>query len=85
MHQTRIESLIESCLNIATGFVVSLAFWTLVVVPVWNLPVRFVDNLAITGCFTVLAIARSYLWRRFFNNGMHKAVHRFVLRARGMA
>lgn len=76
--QSRLESLIESSINIASGFVVSLVFWTFVVVPVWHLPVTFTQNLEITGWFTVLAVARSYLWRRFFNADLHRAVHGFL-------
>lgn len=67
MNQTRLESFIESSINIASGFVVSLLFWTYVVVPVWHLPVMLHQNLQITGCFTVLSVIRSYLWRRIFN------------------
>jgi hypothetical protein len=80
MHQTRIESLIEQCASTATGFAVSLAFWTLVVVPVWRLPVTMGQNVVITICFTVLSVARGYVWRRFFNAGLHRVVHRYVRR-----
>jgi hypothetical protein len=38
-----------------------------IVVPVWNLPVRPIDNLGITGLFTVVSVIRSYVWRRIFN------------------
>lgn len=55
-------------LNIGSGFFVSLVLWSLVVVPVWNLPVRMGDNLAITLLFTVVSVIRSYVWRRIFNN-----------------
>lgn len=60
-------SLLEQTLNVGSGFVLSLAFWTFVVVPVWHLPVRMAENLQITGAFTVLSIARGYVWRRAFN------------------
>lgn len=65
--QSKAASFIEACFNTASGFIVSLLFWTFVVVPVWNLPVTMSQNLAITGCFTVLSVARSYIWRRLFN------------------
>ena len=78
MNQTRTESLVESSINIASGFVVSFLFWTLVVVPVWQLPITMTQNLEIVGSFTVLAVARSYLWRRFFNAGLHRRVHRLL-------
>lgn len=82
MNQTRLESFIESSINIGSGFVVSLLFWTFVVVPMWHLPVSMHNNLQITGCFTILSVARSYVWRRLFNNGMHKRLHRLVSRLR---
>lgn len=78
MKQSRLESFVESCLNTASGFVVSLTFWTLVVVPVWHLPVSMTQNLIITFWFTVLSVARSYVWRRFFNARIHRGIHRWV-------
>lgn len=65
--QSRLASLLEQCSSVATGFCVSLLLWTLVVVPVWGLPVTAGDNLAITGLFTLASIARGYIFRRVFN------------------
>ena len=65
--QTKLQSLLESCLNIGSGFVISLIVWSYLVVPVWGLQVDMVDNLNITALFTVVSVVRSYLWRRFFN------------------
>ena len=67
MGQSKLGSITEACLNTASGFIVSLAVWTWVVVPVWRLPVTMHENLTITGLFTVISIARSYVWRRLFN------------------
>jgi hypothetical protein len=69
----------EVCLNIAIGFVVSLLFWSFVVVPVWNLPVSMHENVQITLAFTVLAVARGYIVRRFFNAELHRAAHRIAV------
>jgi len=80
MRQTKLESLLEVNSNIAIGYVVSLTFWTLVIVPFYNLPVSFTQNLEITGWFTLLAIARGYVLRRFFNAGLHKAAHKLASR-----
>jgi hypothetical protein len=66
--QTKKESFIESALNIGSGFLVSLAVWTFVVVPLWALPVTMGENLQITMLFTVVSVVRSYVWRRIFNN-----------------
>lgn len=65
--QTKLQSLLESCLNIGSGFVISLIVWSYLVVPVWGLQVNMVDNLNITALFTVVSVIRSYVWRRFFN------------------
>lgn len=75
MRQTKLESLVESSANTASGFIVSLVFWRFVVVPLFDLPVSESENIAITAMFTVLSVARSYVWRRFFNAGLHRVVH----------
>jgi len=75
MKQTRLESFLESCVNTASGFIVSYVFWVAVIVPVYDLPVTHAQNFIITCMFTVLSVARSYLWRRFFNAGVHRAIH----------
>ncbi len=78
--QTPLASFIEACLNTASGFVVSLLFWTYVVVPVWHLPVTMNENLVITACFTVLSVVRSYIWRRVFNRELPQRIAEGVLR-----
>mgnify|MGYP003410987717 CR=1 FL=1 len=77
MNQSRLGSLIESILNTASGFVLSFAAWRLVVVPLLGLPVDNVQNLQITAFFTVLSVARSYLWRRYFNGRLGKQIVSF--------
>lgn len=67
MTQTRLGSLLESCVNVAVGF--GLAFLTnLIVWPMFGIKgVSVHDNLAITTIFTVISIGRSYAFRRWFN------------------
>lgn len=65
--QSKTESLIESMANTISGFIVSLLLWSYVVVPVWHLQVSTQENLVITALFTVVSVARSYVWRRYFN------------------
>lgn len=65
--QTKTESLIESSLNIASGFILSLIIWTWLVKPLFNIETSVMENLNITLIFTVSAIIRSYVWRRYFN------------------
>lgn len=77
MSQTRIESLIETCLNVAIGFCVSYAIWPLVAW-LYGLPYSHAQNLGITTIFTVLSIARGYIVRRFFNHGLHRAAYKIA-------
>ena len=80
MHQTKLESVIESTVNQLSGIVVALAWWTWVIVPVMGFEVTFIHNIGVTLSFTVISMVRSYLWRRFFNAGLHKAVHQMIRR-----
>lgn len=74
--QSRLQSLIEQLFNIGSGFLISLLVWEYVVKPVWHLQTSFAENLHITCLFTVVSIARSYVWRRLFNrlNNKNKKV-----------
>lgn len=76
--QTRIESIIESTINTASGFILSFAVWQWLVAPMFgfNLPVS--DNFWITVIFTVVSVARSYVWRRFFNAGLHRVIRNYL-------
>ena len=78
MNQTKLESLLETCINIASGFIISILVWSFIVAPLWGMDTSIFDNFAITGIFTVSAIIRGYFWRRFFANGIHKKVHQYV-------
>lgn len=80
MNQTKLESILEATLSVASGFALSLVIWCTVIIPVWDLEVTMLDNLTITAIFTVASVARSYFWRRFFNAEAHKCVRRFFQR-----
>lgn len=73
MSQSRRHSLLEQLLNVGSGFLISLAVWTWIIVPVWHLPVHPAENLQITAVFTVMSIARGYVWRRLFNHLNHRS------------
>ena len=64
--QSRLASLAETCLSIASGFGVSLVI-TALVLPAYGHAVTFGENLQITGIFTVASIVRGYAVRRAFN------------------
>lgn len=64
--QTRKQSLFETVLNTAIGYVISLAA-QLAIFPLFGIRVPFHSNLAIGAAFTVVSIVRGFYVRRFFN------------------
>lgn len=77
MEQTKLVSFIEVCLNTALGFLVSFSAWPLVA-HLFGIPYSVHQNLGITGIFTVLSIARSYVVRRFFARRFHETAWRIA-------
>ena len=77
--QTRLESFLETCVNIATGFIISMFVWQCIAAPLYHIEVTIQQNLGITSIFTVSAIIRGYFWRRFFSNKIHKRVHAWLV------
>jgi hypothetical protein len=80
MTQTKLESFIETMINVISGFIVSMIIWQFFVAPLYNIPVTLESNIGITAIFTITSIIRSYYWRRFFAVGLHKKIHNLVLR-----
>lgn len=74
MKQTKLESLVEAVINTTSGVVLAMCLMSFVVVPLWGFETSFADNLTITLMFTASSIIRSFLWRRFFNAGLHKVI-----------
>lgn len=64
--QTRLESLLESTLNVATGMMVSFILGMLVY-PLFGFDVTPSQNGWIVVIFTAASFIRSYAWRRWFN------------------
>lgn len=64
--QTKLQSLLESIINVLVGFGVALAA-QLIIFPVLDIPVSMSQNLMIGAFFTAVSIARSYCVRRAFN------------------
>lgn len=66
MTQRRLSSLVETCVGVAIGFLVSLVIthWLL---PAYGHPVTWSANVQITAIYTVVSIVRGYLVRRAFN------------------
>ena len=64
--QTKIQSLIESTINILIGYIVAILS-QLLVFPLFDIVVPLSDNLLIGAYFTAISLIRSYAVRRFFN------------------
>ena len=75
MKQSRLESLLEVCINIFLGWLVSMAITLWIVVPLWKLDWSLADSFWVTMIYTVAAIVRGYVVRRFFNAQLHKLAH----------
>ena len=67
MTQRKATSLLEVCLNVGSGFVISLCVWEFIVEPLFGIEKNLLDNIGITAIFTVVSIARGYVFRRVFN------------------
>ena len=78
MNQSRLESVIETGINIASGFIISMLVWEFIIGPYLDIETHISETITITLIYTVISIVRGYFWRRFFNNGVHKAVRNFV-------
>lgn len=72
MQQTRMESFVESVFNIIIGYVVALVS-QIIVFPWFDIHVPLSTNLWIGAWFTLISLVRSYIIRRWFNAGLHKA------------
>ena len=67
MSQTRSKSMVEVCTNVGAGFIISYCIWLFVVPVLFDIQTRPDRGLAVTGLYTVAAILRGYIIRRFFN------------------
>jgi hypothetical protein len=65
--QSRMSSFTESCLNTASGFVISFAAG-FVVFPLFGFPTSVSTNLMLTAIYTAISVVHSYVWRRIFNH-----------------
>lgn len=63
--QSHWESLIEQTFNVGSGFFVALLAWEYIVGPLYDNGT--IGTVGITFIFTIISVARGYLWRRYFN------------------
>ena len=68
--QTKTQSLVETCVSVAIGYIVALLS-QIILFPMFNIFITMSDNLLITAWFTGISIVRSYFVRRLFNK-LHK-------------
>lgn len=78
--QSRAESIIEVCLNTASGFALAWATYRYIVIPYMQGMSPAAQAWWVTWLFTIISLVRSYVWRRFFNAGVHRIVHNAVRR-----
>lgn len=72
MNQSKIESLIETIINTAIGYLVALAS-QLIVFPMVGIDVSISTNLEIGAWFTIISVVRGYVIRRWFNARLKRA------------
>ena len=65
--QTKLESFIETSSNVAIGWSVALAS-QFAIFPLFDIHIPIQDNLLISLYFTVIAVIRGFLVRRYYNN-----------------
>ena len=78
MKQSKLESIVEITLNTASGFVLSWAIYKWAVIPYRDFFIAYGEAFWVTVLFTVVSLVRSYVWRRFFNAGIHKRIHALI-------
>lgn len=73
MNQSKLESLLETCVNTVVGFAVSFVAWPLIA---WkcDIPYTHSQHWEMIFWFTVLSVARGYAVRRWFNTYFRRLV-----------
>ena len=72
MEQTKLVSLMEALINTFVGFLVSFIGWP-IAAGLTGIEYSSGQHWAVVAFFTVLSVARGYVIRRWFNNGIHLA------------
>lgn len=76
MNQSKTESFIERTVDMASAVAISTAIFEYVI----RDSMDYLSSFQVVMIFTIVSFIRGYFWRRFFNNGLHKAVHNFLLK-----
>jgi len=64
--QSKLESFIESCVNILIGYSVAVTS-QIIIFPFFDIHIPMSDNLLIGMWFTIISLIRSYIVRRCYN------------------
>lgn len=71
MQQTKLESLVETCINTLIGFALSYIAWP-IAAWLFTIPYSPGSHFGVVMFFTVISVARGYVVRRWFNARLHK-------------
>jgi len=64
--QSRLMSLVESLVNMAVGFVISMSIQQVLFIWLWGINLPLAVNFYIVTIFTIASIIRSFVIRRIF-------------------
>lgn len=78
MQQSRLESFIEASLNTFSGLLLAGVVQWIILKYALDVPNALTHTIWTVPIFTVVSLLRSYFWRRFFANDIHKKVHDFL-------
>lgn len=78
MNQSRLESLIETLVNVFIGYGVAVAS-QIIIFPWFGIHIPLADNFVIGAWFTLISIVRGYTIRRWFNAGIKRTVVRAAI------
>jgi hypothetical protein len=77
--QTKTQSFVEQLFNVGSGFLISLIYWQLAIIPYLHYMqlkgLSFDHPLVATSVtiqFTIISVVRGYCWRRLFNRASHR-------------
>lgn len=76
--QTKLESFLEAAVSTSFGFITSFVIWQGIAQPLFHYHVTLAANFWLTTIFTLASLIRQYVFRRFFNAGIHRTIHKFV-------
>lgn len=76
-YQSALESFLEAAANTLSGFFLAYLTWLFVIPKAWMIQTAG-NAFKCTLVFTVVSLLRSFVWRRFFEQDIHKKIHLMV-------